>query len=158
MQPDAEVLTDSNAETENFPSTPHHLQPRHSAHAEQGASMAGATALSPASVRPKQRAAMDSGNNLCNTENEQHGSHCSQCMDGYANCVDNCCGTDAAQFGTQHQKTKKAGIKSGSAKRKLKAKPQIKRAPLVMSKCYASAVAPAQQGIDGQTGSVCSYR
>ncbi len=55
--------------------------------------------------------------------------------------------SDAAEHVRQHQhQGRKAAGKAAGGKHKLRVKKQSRRAPLVMSKCYAAAVAPAQQG------------
>ena len=52
----------------------------------------------------------------------------------------------AAEHVRQHQQQgRKSAGKSAAGKRKLQVKQQSRTAPLVMSKCYAAAVAPAQQ-------------
>ena len=52
----------------------------------------------------------------------------------------------AAEHVRQHQQQgRKPAGKAAGGKRKLRVKKQSRRAPLVMSKCYAAAVAPAQQ-------------
>ncbi len=54
--------------------------------------------------------------------------------------------SDAAEHVRQHQQQgRKPAGKAAGGKRKLRVKKQSRRAPLVMSKCYAAAVAPAQQ-------------
>jgi len=54
--------------------------------------------------------------------------------------------SDAAEHVRQHQQQgRKPAGKAAGGKRKLRVKKQSRRAPLVMSKCYAVAVAPAQQ-------------
>ncbi|DBA77644.1 TPA: hypothetical protein ACH3X1_009441 [Trebouxia sp. C0004] len=54
--------------------------------------------------------------------------------------------SDAAEHVRQHQQQgRKPAGKAAVGKRKLRVKKQGGRAPLVMSKCYAAAVAPAQQ-------------
>jgi len=52
----------------------------------------------------------------------------------------------AAEHVRQHQQqARKPAGKAAGGKRKLRVKKQGRKAPLVMSKCYAAAVAPAQQ-------------
>ena len=108
-----------------------------------------ATAPSPASVRPKQRQSASTHQTAANTTNED--SHCSQCTD----CPDADGCSDAAttrQEQPHPRKATKVSSKASGSKRRVRVKKQAKKAPLVMSKCYAAAVHPFLEQPDDPEG------
>ena len=112
-------------------------------------------APSPASVRPKQRAPPDAHQHAA--DDASSSSQCSQCLDAHQ--PDECLG--AHQPGAYHdpadppqqqpRKMTKASRKAAGSKQNVHAKRQAKKAPLVMSKCYAAAVRPVLEQSDEQS-------
>ena len=116
-----------------------------------------ATAPSPASVRPKQRQSASAHQTAANAMSE--GSQCSLC----ANCLDaDDCSDATAIPEVKPQPRKASSSASGSARQvssskagskgRVRIKKQAKKAPLVMSKCYAAAVSPFLEQPHGQEG------
>lgn len=102
-------------------------------------------APSPASIRPKQH--VTPGAHQYAADNISSSSQCSRCLD--ANQLDEYRGT-ADQPRQHFRKTTKAGCRAAGSTRKVRIKRQAKKAPLVMSKCYAAAVRPVLEQPDEQ--------
>lgn len=112
-----------------------------------------ASALSPASVRPKQRVTPGAHQHAAYDDGSD--SQCSQCL----NTEQPDEGHDmAGQPEQQSRKTAKANRKAAGCKRKVRAKRQGKKAPMVMSACYAAAVLPVLEQPDEQKSTEASDR
>lgn len=113
-----------------------------------------APAPSPASVRPKQAASLDAYQHAADAAST--GSQCSQCLD--AQQQDERTVTAGPLQRRSRQTTKTSGKAAGKAagkgagsNRRLRSKRQGKKAPLVMSECYAAAVRPVLQQPEEET-------
>ena len=100
---------------------------------------------SPASVRPKQRAAPDAGQIVA--DDITSSNQCSQSLDAFQPDV---LIDTADQPQQQSRRTIKTCRKAAGSKRKVHTKRQAKKAPLVMSGCYAAALHPVLEQPDVQ--------